>query len=313
MTIGRRRLLSGGGGLAVMAIAGCSTSDRGDRRAAASTSAPRSSVAATATATATGQDERVGTTPQRVEYGPDASQFVELSLPAPTPGAPPVPVAVIIHGGFWRDSFDLSLGRPLAESLPPLGWAALNIEYRRLGGGGGAPATLDDVGAAIDVLAGQVGDVANRAGVPLDLARIVTIGHSAGGHLAVWAATRTDPRVGLAGAVSQAGVLDLRAAAADRLGGGAAQELLGGEPDEISDRYDEASPIEQLPIGIPLLCVHGRDDAIVPLAQSETFVAAATAAGDTAELAVVDGDHFVVIDPASATWRTVLEWIQSIA
>lgn len=250
------------------------------------------------------------TAPQRIEYGTDPSQFVELSLPAATT-AQPIPVVVIIHGGFWRDSFDLSLGRPLAETLPSRGLAALNIEYRRVGNGGGDPATLDDVAAAIDSLAGPAGAAASKSGVTLDLARVVTVGHSAGGHLAVRAATRADPAVALAAAVSQAGVLDLRTAAADRLGGGAVQALLGGEPAELAARYDAASPIERLPIGVPVLCVHGRSDAIVPLSQSEAFVEAAEAAGDDAELTVVDGDHFVVIDPTSAAWTVVLDWIDA--
>ena len=248
--------------------------------------------------------------PQRIEYGIDPSQFVELSLPA-TSAAQPVPVVVIIHGGFWRDAFDLSLGRPLAGTLPARGLAALNIEYRRVGNGGGDPATLDDVAAAIDTLAGPAGAAASKSDVALDLERVVTVGHSAGGHLAVWAATRTAPAVALAAAVSQAGVLDLRTAAADRLGGGAVQAFLGGEPDELGDRYDAASPIERLPVGVPVLCVHGRSDTIVPLSQSEGFVEAALAAGDDAELTVVDGDHFVVIDPAGAAWTAVLEWIDA--
>ena len=117
--------------------------------------------------------------PRAVVYGDDPAQFAELSLPA---GDTAAPVAVVIHGGFWRQRYDLSLGRPLAATLPARGWAALNVEYRRVGGGGGYPATLDDVSAAIDALAGV--DAA------LDLDTVVTIGHSAGGHLAAWAATR---------------------------------------------------------------------------------------------------------------------------
>ena len=121
---------------------------------------------------------------QTIRYGDHPAQFAELTVPD---GPGPWPVAVVIHGGFWRRQYDLSLGRPLAETLPLEGWAALNIEYRRVGDGGGYPATLDDVGAAIDALA----DV----DAPLDLGRVVTIGHSAGGHLAAWAATRDDPVV----------------------------------------------------------------------------------------------------------------------
>ena len=111
---------------------------------------------------------------------------------------------VVIHGGFWKAAYDLSLGRPLAASLAEHGWAAWNIEYRRVGNGGGDPATFDDVAAAIDALRDQ--------DLPLD--RVLAVGHSAGGHLATWAASRGrfprwPARVELTGVVSQAGVLDL--------------------------------------------------------------------------------------------------------
>ncbi|CAN5656760.1 MAG: alpha/beta hydrolase family protein [Ilumatobacteraceae bacterium] len=239
---------------------------------------------------------------QTIRYGDHPAQFVELTRPA---GGTPAPVAVVIHGGFWKPQFDLSLGRPLAATLPAHGWAALNIEYRRVGDGGGYPSTLDDVGAAIDALA----DV---EGARLDLSTVVTIGHSAGGHLAAWAATRDDPAVPVTAVIPQAGVLDLRQAARDGLGGGAAQALLGGDPGEVGARYDDASPIEHLPLGVPIRCIHGRADDIVPLAQSESFVDAALAAGDDAELAVVEGDHFVVIDPESEAWATVQRWLEEL-
>jgi len=242
-----------------------------------------------------------------LRYGDDVSQLVELVVPPDAGG--PVPVAVVIHGGFWRDAYDMSLGRPLSATMPAIGWAALTIEYRRVGNGGGYPATLDDVGAAIDLLATAGLDAAAEAGAQLDLDRVITIGHSAGGHLAVWAATRTDPAVPIAGAVAQAGVLDLRQAAADQLGAGATQAFLGGEPNAVPQAYEEASPIEHLPLGIPVLCVHGTADDIVPIGQSRSFVERAVAAGDEAELAEVQGDHFVVIDPASAAWRTTLDWL----
>ena len=235
-----------------------------------------------------------------VRYGDHPEQFAELTRPD---GAEPAPVAVVIHGGFWRAKWDLALGRPLADTLPSRGWAAWNIEYRRVGNGGGYPETLDDVAAAIDALA----DIATEA--RLDLDRVVTIGHSAGGHLAAWAATRQVPLVRVSGVVAQAGVLDLRQAAADRLGDGACEAFLEGLPATVPDRYVTASPIEHLPLGVPILCVHGRADDVVPVSQSERFVAAARAAGDDAELAVIDGDHFVVIDPSSDAWRAVLNWL----
>ncbi len=253
---------------------------------------------------------------QTLRYGQDRSQFAELTLPASASG--PVPVAVVIHGGFWRSAYALDLGAPLAATLPGRGWAALNIEYRRVGNGGGYPTTLTDVGAAIDLLAETGQAAAREQNLELDLGRVVTIGHSAGGQLAAWAATRSGQGAGSPGAapavevsavVAQAGVLDLRACAREGLGAGAAQAFLGGEPDQVPERYDLASPAERLPLGVPILCVHATGDGNVPIAQSQDFVAAARAAGDDAELATVEGDHFVVIDPGDPAWMLVLDWL----
>lgn len=244
---------------------------------------------------ACGEDEAVPPPPSgqgqgRFTYGDDPSQFGELSLPDGTPRG----VVVVIHGGFWKAEYDLSLGRPLAASLVDEGWAAWNIEYRRVGGGGGLPATFDDVAAAIDRL----------ADLDVDTSRVITLGHSAGGHLAVWAAGRRDPTVTVTAAISQAGVLDLVGATELGLGGGAVEALLGHPATAADAAYD---PIQQAPLDVPVFCVHGTADTIVPLVQSETYVAAAVGAGAEAELIEVDGDHFVVIDVTSAAWRTQRE------
>ena len=245
--------------------------------------------------------------PTRYDYGPDPSQFGELYLPR---SGGPFPVIVVIHGGFWRSAYDLSLGTPLAEDLAGRGYAAWNLEYRRLGNGGGWPTTLQDVADGIDLLAVLAAD-----GSPLDVSRVATLGHSAGGHLAVWAAARpglpagapgADPAVRPSGALAQAGVLDLHRAADEELGGGATQELLGGGPDEVPDRYAVASPVERVPLGVPVVCVHGRGDTNVPLSQSERYARAATAAGDSVEVVEVEGDHFVVIDVNSEAWTTIV-------
>jgi len=243
----------------------------------------------------------------RHEYGPDPSQYGQLYRPL---AGGPFPVVIVIHGGFWRSAYDLSLGTPLAEDLARRGYAAWNLEYRRTGNGGGWPHTLQDVADGIDLLA----DLA-AAGSPLDLASVATLGHSAGGHLAVWAAARpglppdapgAGPRVALSGALAQAGVLDLRRAAAEQLGGGATQEFLGGGPDDVPERYALASPVELVPIGVPVVCVHGRGDANVPPSQSQSYAQAATAAGDTVEVVDVDGDHFVVIDVDDDAWELIV-------
>jgi acetyl esterase/lipase len=237
-----------------------------------------------------------------VAYGDDPSQFGELSLPDGRPRG----VVVVIHGGFWKAAYDLSLGRPLASALVESGWAALNLEYRRVGNGGGSPVTLDDVAAGIDTLAKVDG---------LDLSTVVTLGHSAGGHLAAWAASRGRFErwargVQVTAVVSQAGVLDLRAAHLAGLGGGAVAAFLGHPPGPGDDPVD---PRRQAPLDVPLWCVHGRDDDIVPIAQSEEYVAAATAGGARAELVAVDGDHFVVIDPTSDAWAKTLAVLDTLA
>jgi acetyl esterase/lipase len=243
-------------------------------------------------------------TPVPIPYGSHASRFGELTLPA---DGPVRGVAVVVHGGFWRQRRDLELGRPLAADLASLGWAAWNIEYRRVGGDGGWPTTFEDVAAAVDLLAGPGQDAAGGR-LPLD--RVVAIGHSAGGHLATWLAARpglppgapgADPVVRLCGVVSQAGVLDLVDAARRGVGDGAVPDLLGGFPDDVPDRYKLASPVARLPIGVPVICVHGTADENVPLRQSERFVAAAR--GEAELVTLPDVDHFQVVDPADDAWR----------
>lgn len=240
-----------------------------------------------------------------IRYGDDPAQRIELSRPSGTSKG----VVVVIHGGFWMAQFDLSLGRPLAASLAENGWTAANIEYRRVGNGGGWPETFDDVAAAIDALADLDGvDVGGG---------VVTLGHSAGGHLAVWAAGRPQltgspwatPRVAVTAAISQAGVLDLTAATADDLGGRALQQFMGGV---VDDRYALADPTAVIPLPVPVRCVHGRADENVPLSQSADYVRRATAAGADARLTEVDGNHFVVIDPTSPAWAATLEILDEL-
>jgi acetyl esterase/lipase len=254
--------------------------------------------------------DQEGDVPRTYRYGESPSQYAELSLPA---GADPVPVVVVVHGGFWRTAYGAELGRPLALDLVSRGWAALNLEYRRVGsdrrsGGGGWPETALDVAAAVDALAteGQ-----QRTDGRLDLSRVVGLGHSAGGHLAGWLAARptlpagapgASPVVRLSGLVAQAGVLDLVTAAREGVGGSAVTDLMSGDPDQQADAYALASPIARLPLGVPSVCVHGSSDDDVPITQSEDFVAAAVAAGDPSELQRFDGDHFQPITVGTPAW-----------
>jgi acetyl esterase/lipase len=220
----------------------------------------------------------------RHSYGDDPSQFGELAGEGP--------VAVLIHGGFWRDRYDRTLMHPLVDDLVARGWATWNIEYRRLGSGGGVPETLDDVSAAIDHLAELDG---------VDRSRVVTIGHSAGGHLAAWAATRESPRVAVTAVVSQAGVLDVRRAWELKLSDHVARDFLR---DDI-ENAELASPIERLPLGVPALLVHGGRDDVVPVEISERF---ARASGATL-IVEPEEDHFGHLDPENPMWQAVVKWL----
>lgn len=230
--------------------------------------------------------------PADVAYGPHPDQVASLHAPE---GDGPWPVVVLIHGGFWRERWDRTTTTPLADDLAARGFAAWHVEYRRPLW----PATLDDVAAAIDALADVDG---------VDTDRVATVGHSAGGQLALWAAGRRTARVRTRAAVSLAGVVDLVACADANLGDGACQAFLGGSPAEVPDRYAEASPIERLPLGVPQLLVHGTVDDIVPVTQSRDYAAAARDAGDDVELVELQGvGHFEVIERDHHAWREVAE------
>ena len=231
-----------------------------------------------------------------VRYGDAPQQFVELRTPD---GDGPFPVIVFIHGGFWRNLYDLSLAYEQAADAREHGYATWNIEYRRVGdAGGGYPGTLDDVAAAIDAMA--------LVDAPLDLDRVFVVGHSAGGHLALWVGQRDDPVVTPQLVVGQAPVADLTNSL--ELGRGAVEGFMGGLPDDIPDAYDAADPARRLPVKVPQLIVQGGKDDIVPLAFVEPYAAASGA-----ELLVFpDADHFDVISPDSPTWEAVLAAIAEI-
>lgn len=221
-------------------------------------------------------------------YGDGDDQLGELRLPAEGEGWP---VAIVVHGGFWRTRFDRETTAAIAVALAQAGWASWNVEYRRLGNGGGIPVTLEDVGAATDLLLGM--------DLPIDRARAVAIGHSSGGHLALWLAGTGR----VAAAVGLAGICDLEHAVVNGLGEGAALELAGGTPAERPKAYDEADPMRRLPTGIPQLLVHGAADDRVAVEYSRRYRSAALAAGDRCELLEPENaDHFNLVDPRSDAW-----------
>jgi len=223
-------------------------------------------------------------------------RFGHLRLPE---GDGPHPMVVVLHGGFWRAAYDLAHIGHLCEALRGEGLATWSLEYRRIGHeGGGFPGTCDDVvaGAAyLRVLA---------ASFPIDLARVVVLGHSAGGHLALWLA-RHRP-LPLRGVVALAPVADLRRAHELNLSNGAAAAFVGGLPEAEPRRWHHASPVELVPLGLPQRLVHGENDVDVPLEISLRYADAAQRAGDDCTLTILPRTgHFEPIDPRSAAWGEV--------
>jgi acetyl esterase/lipase len=212
---------------------------------------------------------------------------------------------VLIHGGFWRPLRDLSYFGHAAADLTLEGFATWNIEYRRIGEGT-CQDTMDDVRRAVAHLRD---DVAPRHN--LDLDRVVVVGHSAGGHLALWLATHEKR---LRGIVSLGGVADLRRGWELKLGDGVVAEFLGGSPEEVPEWYRTASPIESTPLGVPSRLIHGTLDESVPIEISERFVVRAAAGGDDSVLFCLPGtDHFDLVDPVSRVWPHVVATIRSLA
>ena len=239
-------------------------------------------------------------------YGRHPAQVGELFEPEDRP----LGVAVVLHGGFWRARYDRQLMDELCVDLAANGWLAWNLEYRRVGDGGGWPETLDDVSAGIDHLA----TLDPSRGLTPGPVPFVAVGHSAGGQLALWAAARPNPRVPITHAVSQAGVLDLHEA--DRLGlsDHAARELLRSTPDEEPERWRLASPLKLLPLGVPQLVVHGEKDDVVPASISAEYVQAARAAGDPCLASLLPGvGHYEHLDPSSDAWAAVRDFLESLA
>lgn len=245
-------------------------------------------------------------------YGPAASQVGDLHLPDATNP----PVICLFHGGFWRMPYGYGQMTPLAEDLKRRGWAAWNLEYRRIGeAGAGWPGTFQDVNAGIEHLTKL-----KAGGAALDFARVVAVGHSAGGHLALWAAGPRAlgphdalPQVRLMGAVGQAPAIDLRQVYELGCSNGVAKELLGGSPAEAPERYALASPPELLPFGVPQLVVHGEKDDVVPASMGRAYVEAARRAGDAAEYVELPGaGHFEHLDPAGPAWAAVIAWLERL-
>ncbi len=247
-------------------------------------------------------------TMQTIQYGPLVDQQADLHLP----NAPRPPVVCLLHGGFWRMPYGRDQMAGIADDLVARGFAVWNMEYRRLGAPhAGWPATMNDVATGIDHLA-----VLCVGGIDLDLERVTVVGHSAGGHLALWAAGRShapntpSPRVRLRATVGLAPIADLAAAYVRKVGGEAVAEVLGGVPSRYPDRLQAASPMEMLPLRVRQCILHGIDDDAVPIDLSRRYARAAEAAGDAVELTELpDTGHMEYLDPSGEAYSTLCRWL----
>jgi acetyl esterase/lipase len=227
-----------------------------------------------------------------VSYGTQQEQFGELRLPD---GHSERPLVMLIHGGFWRDQYRLGLMHPLAQALNQRGYPSWNIEYRRVGPtGGGYPTTLDDISAAIDRFAG------------LGWAQTAVIGHSAGGHLALWNASRANAQLRPDLTVGLAPVADVIAANTNRVGVDATANFFGGDIGDVPERYAHAQP-NPVDFSGRVVLLHGDNDDSVPLAQLRSVEAYA----DRVE--VLEGvGHFDVINPEHASSQIVFDELDAL-
>ena len=253
----------------------------------------------------------------RIHYGPGPYQFGDLWLPSHTVTQRP-PLVVFLHGGWWKSAYDLEYAGHLCQALKTVGIASWSVEYRRVGStGGGWPTTFQDVAAGFD----HVATLAKS--YPLDLNRVIAMGHSAGGHLAFWLAGRQhiprtspiydpQPKIRLNGLIALAGAVDLRLTcdlsgystfAHDRQ---EVHSLMGGPPSEFQDRYRAGNPGDLLPMSVPQILIQGTEDGQIPPQLPTRWAELAQHQGDQVTVTIVPGaDHFDVVDPQSETWPRV--------
>lgn len=232
-------------------------------------------------------------------YGQGPAQVYDVRLPT----APRGVTVLVLHGGFWRAQWDRAHAAAQAQGFADHGYHVAVLEYRRVGmQGGGWPGTFEDVREGVAAVA------ADRRLPP----RVVAVGHSAGGHLAAWAAAL--PGTPLAGAVSLAGCVDLTLASRLQLGGGAVDALMGGSPYAVPDRYAGGDPARLLPSAAEVALIHGDGDEQVPPEVSESYRRRAGGAGQVVALRVLAGaGHYDLIDPGHPAFARVLDEVDRLA
>ncbi len=242
----------------------------------------------------------------RYAYGPDSQQFGELTLPDATP---PYPVIILIHGGGYREIYNLRPLGTVVSALAAAGFAVWNIEYRRFGNGGDYPQMFLDVAAAADYLP-EIAEARH-----LNLNRVMTMGHSAGGHLALWLAGRrniesaspifvSEP-LAVHGAVALAPLADVTHGGESDLSSDALLAVMGGRPKEMPSAYRNGCPVQLLPLGIPQVILVGSEDGSM-LENAERYIAAAHEVGDDAQLIALPGaGHFEIVAVGTDEWAAV--------
>ena len=247
-------------------------------------------------------------------YGEDSNQFGDLYLPAPSDT--PHPVIILVHGGCYRAQYDLKPLGNICKALVAQGLAVWNIEYRRMGNGGEYPNMFLDVAQAADYLR-QIADTHH-----LDLKHVITVGHSAGGHIALWLAGRhkipqsselysANP-LSIKRVVVLAGVVDAIHAIENGICEGGLSVMMGGEPDAVPENYQVADPRALLPIGIPQIHIVGEHDTEM-MDNFNSYLNVAKQKGDTIDLIVPpDAGHFEIVDVSSTAWQIVCDTILAI-
>jgi acetyl esterase/lipase len=238
----------------------------------------------------------------RLAYGTDPNQFGDLRLPK---AKARFAVVMNLHGGFWRAKYDLGHTGHLCAALTAHGFATWNVEYRRVGNeGGGWPGTLEDIVNGYRFLP----QLAKR--YPLDVSRVLVMGHSAGGQLALCMAAH-DPSIH--SAIALAGVLDLDRAYQLHLSNDAVAEFLGGTPKAIPEHYEDADPMRLAVAKARQIVLHGADDDVVPPEFSRKYVEEKKGRGEDVTLVEIPkAGHYELIDPRSAPWTQVLDSVQRL-